>query len=49
MTKDIPFIARMIIIQEVNFNEKKHQSDNSYYNSNLDFDSEYCVNTTAWD
>ncbi|MBQ9530866.1 MAG: hypothetical protein IJR70_02220 [Eubacterium sp.] len=47
MIKDIPFIAHMFIIKENVFEEK--ETDNSYYNSSLDFDSEYCQNTTAWD
>ena len=47
--KDIPFIAHMIVIKENNFEEKKPKNDKSYYNSNLDIDSEYCQNTTAWD
>ena len=49
MTKDIPFIAHMIIIHDSNFEEKREYVDKSYYNSDLDSTNEYCMNTTAWD
>ncbi len=49
MTKDVPFIAHMIIINEPEFKVTKKHIDDSYYNSDLDSDCEYCQNTTAWD
>ena len=49
MTKDIPFIAHMVIIKENNFKKDEKRIDNSYYNAELDSESEYCMNTTAWD
>jgi hypothetical protein len=29
--------------------DRLNENDNSYYNSKLDVDSEYCQNTSAWD
>lgn len=49
MTKDVPLIAHMIVIGETDYTKAKKLIDNSYYNANLDFDSEYCQNTTSWD
>ena len=49
MVKDVPFIAHMLIIDETDYTKAKRLIDNSYYNSELDSDSEYCQNTTAWD
>ncbi len=47
--KNIPLIAHMFVVREESIKEKTTKTDNSYYNLNLDFDSEYCQNTTAWD
>lgn len=49
MTKEIPFIARMIIIEDVISDTKTQREDNSYYNTKYDSECEYCQNTTAWD
>lgn len=51
MLKNIPLIARMIIIQDVIKEEKKENGckNNSYYNTNLDSECEYCLNTSSWD
>ncbi len=49
MTKEIPTIARMIIIQEIITEKNEKKNDNSYYNPGLDRECEYCLNTTAWD
>ena len=51
MLKNIPLIARMIIIQDVIKEEKKENSckNNSYYNTKLDSECEYCLNTSSWD
>lgn len=49
MTKDVPLIARMIVITDYISKEEKKITDNSYYNSELDSCCEYCQNTTAWD
>ena len=47
--KDIPYIAHMTAIRERNFEEHKKPTDNSYYNSSLDIESDYCQNTSSWD
>ncbi len=51
MLKNIPLIARMIIIQDVIKEEKKENGckNNSYYNTKLDSECEYCLNTSSWD
>ena len=50
MTKDIPFIARMIVIDDFNYKKKNDKKEDiSYYNPKYDGESEYCLNTTAWD
>lgn len=49
MTMDVPYIARMIVINDIISEEKKIKTDKSYYNPDLDSDCEYCFNTTAWD
>ncbi|MBR3738409.1 MAG: hypothetical protein IKN26_06695 [Eubacterium sp.] len=51
MKNDIPFISHMYTVIEDFIEEynRKSETDKSYYNSNLDSDSEYCLNTTAWD
>ncbi len=49
MTENIPLISHMIIIDQTNYTEAKKLVDNSYYNSALDSENEYCLNTTAWD
>ena len=48
MIKEVPLIARMIVIEYIISQEKKNK-DTSYYNSDLDRECEYCLNTTAWD
>lgn len=49
MTMDVPYIARMIVINDIISEEKKIKTDKSYYNTDLDRECEYCLNTTAWD
>ena len=51
MKNDIPFISHMYTVIEDFIEEynRKSEKDKSYYNSKLDYDSEYCYNTTAWD
>ena len=46
---DIPFIAHMIIVKENNFKDSENRIDKTYYNSDLDSENEYCMNTTSWD
>ena len=49
MIKEVPLIARMIVIEDVIPEKKRNYKDISYYNSDLDRECEYCLNTTAWD
>ncbi len=49
MTQEIPFIARMIIISDILNDVNSKKTDISYYNTEIDSNSEYCRNTTAWD
>ncbi len=47
--KNIPFIARIIIVQDGKNRLQNKMDNNSYYNNKLDSENEYCQNTTAWD
>lgn len=53
MTREIPFIARMIIIEDTvlteNTQKKEPHEDISYNNPRYDSECEYCQNTAAWD
>ena len=51
MVQEVPYIARMIIIQESSNIRKTdtEYGDISYSNANLDSECEYCLNTMAWD
>ncbi len=49
MTREIPFIARMIVIKDVILEEKHIKEDTSFNNPKYDSECEYCMNTTAWD
>ena len=49
MIKEIPFIARMIIIKDDVCEKENQNGEASFYNPNYDSDCEYCLNTTAWD
>ena len=49
MTKEIPAIARMIVLREIITEKNEKKEDNSYYNASFDSSCEYCMNTTAWD
>ncbi len=49
MIKEVPFVARMIFIEDIISENKENQSDISYANPKYDSDCEYCLNTTAWD
>ncbi len=40
----------MIVISDIlSADKKENRIDKSYYNAELDSESEYCQNTTAWD
>lgn len=49
MKNEIPCIARMMLIRESNFEEKKIQQDKTYFRFERDTDCEYCQNTETWD
>jgi hypothetical protein len=49
MTRDIPVIARMIVIKDIICEKEKEEEKASFYNYELDSECEYCMNTTAWD
>lgn len=50
MIKDIPVIARMVVVDEIICEKEfKYQEDTSYYNPKYDSQCEYCLNTSSWD